>query len=643
MNGPVAIPSHLRAASGQLRGRVLHVVRQYFPSRGGLEQHVHDLALLQSCRRPVYILTLDCLFGQKQKLPRFERHGRIVVIRVPFIGFARLFLPFISPALLRRFQLIHVHGLDQCADLVSLYRRFGGPPFVLTSHGLFFHTAALNRIKQLYFRTVSRLTLSRARDVFAVSEADRSRLTQIGIAAHHLRNPITPFPSRYRGGRDLVYVGRLAENKQVHRLVEFAAALRDLGCPHRLHIVGSGDRAVETALAAAIAAHRLDGLVRLHGFLERRVLAGLFRECGYTLSASRYEGFGMAVVEAMSAGLLPVLQPNDAFRAIAADSGCGLLADFDEPREAARRFLVWSGRQTQDARDRAASYASAQTWDAAADLVEASYLRALGPAEPKSAPAQGRGGTPALRRIAGVDIRVSTRTDALALLADRLARRIPTSVAFANANLIVKANEHPRGPALLDDMLVFNDGIGVDIAAKLLFGSKFPENLNGTDFTPALLASVPKATRVFLYGARPEVVRAAARLIEARFGVQVCGFRDGYGSEHTVAGEINASGADLVLVALGNPRQEDWIARNRGAISAPLVVAIGAWFDFLTGAVPRAPVWIQRLHLEWAYRLGHEPRRLARRYTIDMVRFLVLALRGARADRSGPHIGGVHA
>jgi beta-1,4-glucosyltransferase len=92
----------------------------------------------------------------------------------------------------------------------------------------------------------------------------------------------------------------------------------------------------------------------------------------------------------------------------------------------------------------------------------------------------------------------------------------------------------------------------------------------------------------------------------------------------TLVESINRSQAEVVLVALGNPIQEEWILANREALDANVVVGVGALFDFWSGDKPRAPLLVQRVRLEWLYRLCLEPRRLLRRYTVDIMAFLVL-------------------
>ena len=236
------------------------------------------------------------------------------------------------------------------------------------------------------------------------------------------------------------------------------------------------------------------------------------------------------------------------------------------------------------------------------------------------------------RNILGVEISVARRREAIEFLLARLASRLPTRVAFANANLLTELSARPGGARLLDGFLVLNDGIAVDLASLALHRSWFPDNLNGTDFVPALLAAAPQGTRVFLYGAKPEAVAKTAALIGERYGCVVCGAVDGFtgAAAEAVAGQVAAARPDILLVALGNPLQEEWIAAHAGSSAAPLAIGVGALFDFLAGAVPRAPMPMRTLRLEWLYRWAQEPGRLRRRYTIGMARFVRLVLRQAR-------------
>ena len=146
--------------------------------------------------------------------------------------------------------------------------------------------------------------------------------------------------------------------------------------------------------------------------------------------------------------------------------------------------------------------------------------------------------------------------------------------------------------------------------------------------------STQRGHRHYLYGGKPGVADKLARRITARFpGVQIAGtycppFRPLRAEEEDEqVARINASRADIVWCGLGCPKQERWMARFRPRLEAPVLVGVGAAFDFLAGEKPQAPSWIQRSGLEWAYRAITEPDRLGKRYMRVVPSFLYLAAR----------------
>jgi beta-1,4-glucosyltransferase len=177
--------------------------------------------------------------------------------------------------------------------------------------------------------------------------------------------------------------------------------------------------------------------------------------------------------------------------------------------------------------------------------------------------------------------------------------------------------------------LIVNDGVGMDLAAMVIHGRRYRENLNGTDFVPLLLARLKGQHKLFLLGGKPGIARTAGAAIDRKFGHQVVGCADGYADLKSplLVQEMNASGADIVLIALGNPLQEQWMAEHLSSLRAGLLIGVGALFDFLSGDKQRAPQWVRRLRCEWLFRLCLEPRRLLRRYTWDVLLFLFLCLR----------------
>jgi len=230
----------------------------------------------------------------------------------------------------------------------------------------------------------------------------------------------------------------------------------------------------------------------------------------------------------------------------------------------------------------------------------------------------------AILRISQFPVLSTTRQQLADQLLARIAAQNKTALFFANTNFIVKCRFVLD--VLPDESIVLvNDGIGMDIAARLIFKRRFADNLNGTDFTPFLFGQSKTPLRVFLLGGRPEVTARAAAHAKQVLGQDVVGFCDGYAGMRETPGlvqKINASKAQLVLVAMGNPMQEQWILDHRAALDANLLMGIGALFDFWSGDKQRAPELVKRLRLEWLYRLYLEPRRLLRRYTWDIAIFL---------------------
>lgn len=204
------------------------------------------------------------------------------------------------------------------------------------------------------------------------------------------------------------------------------------------------------------------------------------------------------------------------------------------------------------------------------------------------------------------------------------------TVAFLNAHCAnVMARDTSYADALRQADMILPDGIGVDLAARMT-GQRLTANLNGTDFVPALLRTArQRGLSVFLFGGTPGTAeRAADRLCRDLPGLRVVGTRDGFSGaadETAAIDAINASGADILIVAMGVPRQDVWLARNAERLAPRIRLGVGALLDFLAGNVRRAPVAIRQARCEWVWRLAIEPRRMAGRYLIGNATFLARA------------------
>jgi N-acetylglucosaminyldiphosphoundecaprenol N-acetyl-beta-D-mannosaminyltransferase len=187
--------------------------------------------------------------------------------------------------------------------------------------------------------------------------------------------------------------------------------------------------------------------------------------------------------------------------------------------------------------------------------------------------------------------------------------------------------------------LVVPDGASVVWAARLA-GAALPERIAGVDFMGELLAAAAShRLRVYLLGARHEVVSRLAELCERDHpGLIVAGWRDGYFGEadHAeIVEEIRKSRADLLFVGMPSPFKETWCERHRDSLDVPVIMGVGGSFDVLAGYIRRAPRLMQRLGLEWFWRLCMEPRKLWKRYLVTNSEFLWLTLRLVARRRWG--------
>ena len=174
--------------------------------------------------------------------------------------------------------------------------------------------------------------------------------------------------------------------------------------------------------------------------------------------------------------------------------------------------------------------------------------------------------------LAGFPVLESTPDLLSNYLIQRIGEETKTVLFFANTNFVVQCMSQ-RKLMLNDDVLIVNDGVGMDIALMLLQKRTFKSNLNGTDFMPFLFSNTGRPLRVFLLGGKADVLEKAANHLKHKLGQVVAGRCDGYDGIRKCGNlikEINNSHADVVLVAMGNPKQEQWILDNYEEINAKL-------------------------------------------------------------------------
>ena len=234
------------------------------------------------------------------------------------------------------------------------------------------------------------------------------------------------------------------------------------------------------------------------------------------------------------------------------------------------------------------------------------------------------------RTILGVKIHALSKEEVKALLAEEaLQQGKQFVVATVNAEMVMLAGESPQFADLLAAAdLVVPDGAGVVWAARYQ-NNPVPERVPGVDLTQALLAyAAQHGRKVFFFGAAPGVAeQAAVRASQMHPGLIVAGTRNGYFTEEqspAIIAEINAAQTDLLFVALGVPKQEQWIHAHRNELLPRVIMGVGGTLDVLAGKVKRAPVWMQRASLEWLYRLLCQPSRFIR--MLALPRFVLAVL-----------------
>lgn len=199
-------------------------------------------------------------------------------------------------------------------------------------------------------------------------------------------------------------------------------------------------------------------------------------------------------------------------------------------------------------------------------------------------------------------------------------------VAINPEKLYQAAQDDELMAALAQADMCICDGVGVALAARLLHG-RWLKRCTGCDLFFRLIArAAEKGWRVFLLGASPESNEGACDVLIRRYpGLRIAGRRDGYFTESgEVVRQVNASGADLLFVAMGSPRQELWIAEHRQELDAPFCMGVGGTFDVVSGKARRAPAVFRRTGTEFLFRLLSNPARWRRQAVLPLFLLKVL-------------------
>jgi len=226
--------------------------------------------------------------------------------------------------------------------------------------------------------------------------------------------------------------------------------------------------------------------------------------------------------------------------------------------------------------------------------------------------------------------------DALHMAVDYIQSKEPHQICLSNAYTVALAqNDEPFMRLMQNADLVLADGMSIVWGARWV-GLKLPGRIAGPDFMEALCAiAAQKGYGIFLLGSTHEnllqlsealLSRYPQLIIRGMYSPPMCEEIDDIENQKIIQ-KLNDAKPDIMFVGMSAPKQEKWIAAHLQTFHIPLCVGVGAAFDFISGRIPRAPNWMQKSGLEWAYRLFCEPKRLWRRYLLGNLVFLSLLLK----------------
>ena len=232
----------------------------------------------------------------------------------------------------------------------------------------------------------------------------------------------------------------------------------------------------------------------------------------------------------------------------------------------------------------------------------------------------------------GIEIDPLTMEETLDRVSEIVDKREITQHVVINVAKLVYTQKDAKLKNIINSCGLINvDGAGVILGAKFL-GIKFPERVTGIDLMQNLVAySSEKEYKIYFLGAKEEVVSKIVNDYKKIYpNLNIAGYRNGYFSseeEDKVAEDIKNSGADILFVAMGSPKKEIFINKFIQKMQVPFVMGVGGSFDVVSGKIKRAPLWMQKLYLEWFFRLIQEPKRMWKRYLVTNTKFAFLLLK----------------
>ncbi len=362
--------------------KILHVVRQFYPMIGGLENYVLHLSSHQIKQgHEVGIATLNRNFLTGERLPK---KGELVtgqkIIRVPYGGIKKYPLAPKILKLVKNYDVVHVHAIDFFADFLAFTRVIHKKRLILTTHGGFFHSNWGTNFKKLYFKTITRQSLKAYDKVIGCSTNDIELFKEIFPGILLIENGVEVMPyietpkKRIRG--ELTSLGRIDDHKRIDLLIEVAALLKEKNYNIHLNIVGPDWKKLIPGLKEKARVKGIAGQVTFTGPVSEFKIREILSETDVFLSASEYEGFGISALEAMASGTVCVLNNIPSFNRLLNGKPFGKICNFREPEEAANiisGFLDIKTNQYNNLSEEAKNFSREFDWNKVSLTVTSLY------------------------------------------------------------------------------------------------------------------------------------------------------------------------------------------------------------------------------------------------------------------------------
>jgi alpha-1,3-mannosyltransferase len=322
--------------------KVLHVSHQFYPCIGGTEKYIMDLCLeLKKKGIESKVVCLNTCHESKEKLKEKETINGIKISRIPFTD---LKLYKIAPKVInytKDFDLIHVHGIGFFSDYLLMKKKKHKKPVVISTHGGIFHTNKKSLIKNLYNNFWLKHQLKKADKIIADSKNDFDQFKNISGKVVLVQNAADTkkFESKEKKNYNkCIFVGRLSKNKRIDLLIERFGETEKEFPEKTLEIIGGDFDGIMEELKEKAKEKGIKKKIFFRGQLSEKELIKKVKKAGFYLSASEYEGFGIAVIESMAAGTIPVLNDIQAFRELIEDKKTGFIIDFKKENSLKKIF-----------------------------------------------------------------------------------------------------------------------------------------------------------------------------------------------------------------------------------------------------------------------------------------------------------------